>query len=1235
MRSLRTLLVVLIGLPLVLVVTLAAFLPFVSWHLTNDHDRRAWVAAWISVFTDGDVDLTGPVVARVFPRPEFILSGARLEVDRHGVHTVVAVDGARLAASLDGLDLGWTLVLHQPDIRIGTGRSDDVPGEMATARKVFEGLRIQPSLCAWMPGRLELDGGRVSAGGFGIDLDRVVVDLASGENVLEVRGVERRSRRPLLARGRRASVDSDAVSGVVEFNLMGAEVEVGFTMRDLLGPGGARGCWPGRLEAKVKVTADDPGEVWAATVRAVTPPGTSAPSETPRARPAQPDHKAPRLTGGATLDIALRDGGDRPPVRIRDLRMRVDSVDLLSLNESRVDVGTIGAAPPPGPTGDGEYLAAILREVEGRLRQLVSSVQRVHTWEAPVSGVADRLDAARRAIELTSPAELRIDRATLLGAQFTDATLRVGPPALARPGICVGGAPLQLEIGRARIGAWEAPLVMAATVDYDRATHRLDSEFCALGFGSGRQEAAIVGKLAFHRSGRRSGIPGQRVALEIDGVLPRIDRVAARLRQPNEGALDASAFSHVFKLSASAISRLDNAGRDDEVLVVMRELRIDNFALRARLRAPKGGVASLTVEPVRGERVVDATDLLSWLDIHPTSVQAPEQRVPRMPLSGRCARPRAPPEDVILSGSVELPRMKFGAGVLEHVSLDLHLGANGLALDDIRLESPGGVRMAGDVRAFTRPGALATSLDGCLDIGMRAPLRVVEWAVGAELLSQDAPLARLLTLSRATDLSGTLILTRHSSGDVEAQLIGIEASIAGQRGAARLSGTMQRDHATGRVRLVDGRIDLPTVDAALAWRLYAILDGRSAAVAPRELAGRRVSIAGGTLDVEFTQGAPRSVLLRAASLGLHPVDLRDVQFTTLPGGTFEAKARLGKADAAQFSGIYDALVAAFGAPAAKGAGAMHGVIDVVGENLSVPVSYLGAVSARPEDRVEVAQYSLRAELRDGGVTVDRLQGAFDFRRIGRDTPCAIDADDRRELRTAFRTDDARGGRFVVRAKILPDAGRRWNVSLDVALTCVAPLDLRYMLTGLRDIAPDLPAMEGRVGFLRMKLAGPLDDGGFVLRELKGEGRFEALIALKGGVASYAGIFALDELDDRGLTFRGRLGLDGGRLRSADGPLVAVGGGATLSVNMIVDLVSDCITAAANVRSHREVDSRPGFDQYFQVEWLREIRWEKYERRELRSFKPFKASDTCPGPPGWPPLPELVKRPRGGWRTIRQ
>jgi hypothetical protein len=518
---------------------------------------------------------------------------------------------------------------------------------------------------------------------------------------------------------------------------------------------------------------------------------------------------------------------------------------------------------------------------------------------------------------------------------------------------------------------------------------------------------------------------------------------------------------------------------------------------------------------------------------------------------------------------------------------------------------------------------------------MRSPLRVVEWAVGAELLSQDAALARFLTLSRATDLSGTLMLTRHSSGDIEAQLIGAEASIAGQRGSARLSGTMRRDRAGGRVRLVDGRVDLPTLDAAMAWRLYAILDGRSATAAPRELAGRQFSVAGGTLDVEFVRGQPQAVLMRAASLGLHPVELRDVQFTTLPGGTFETKARLGKADAAQFAGIYDALIAAFGSPAATGAGAVRGVIDVVGQNLSVPISYLGAISARPEDRVEVAQYTLRAELRDGGVTVDRAQGTFDFTRIRRDTPCAIGADDQRELRTEFRADEARGGRFVVKAKILPDAGRRWKVGLDMAVTCVAPLDLRYVLTGQRDVAPGLPAMDGRIGFLRMKLAGPIDDSGFVLRELTGEGRFEALIALKGGMASYAGIFALDELDDEGLTFRGKLGLDGGRLRSAGGPLVAVGDGATLSINMIVDLASDCIAAAANVRSHREVDSRPGFDQYFQVEWLRDIRWEKYERRQLRSWRPFKATLDCPGPPDWPPPPSLASRPRGGSRTIRQ
>jgi hypothetical protein len=137
-------------------------------------------------------------------------------------------------------------------------------------------------------------------------------------------------------------------------------------------------------------------------------------------------------------------------------------------------------------------------------------------------------------------------------------------------------------------------------------------------------------------------------------------------------------------------------------------------------------------------------------------------------------------------------------------------------------------------------------------------------------------------------------------------------------------------------------------------------------------------------------------------------------------------------------------------------------------------------------------------------------------------------------------------------------------------------------------------MEGRVGFLRMKLGGSLGDGGFVLKDLKGDGHFEALIALKGGMASAASIFALDEIDNRGLTFRGKLGLGEGRLRSVGDPWLAVGASATLSIHMIMDLARDCITAATNVRSHREVDSRPGFDQYFQVEWARQIRWEKYE-----------------------------------------
>lgn len=1234
MRSARSLVVILIGFPLLLVLTLAALLPIVSWHATNDAERRAWIAAWISVFTDGEVDLTGPVMARIFPRPEFVLTGARLEVDRHGVRTVVAIDGATLTGTMNGFDFGWSLSLREPDIRISASRPDAPPPDLATTRKVIDKLRGSRSLCAWMPGRLELNGGRVSVGGFGIDLEQVVIDLTAGDKVLDVRGVERQSRRPLEARGRRAPGDLDAVSGVVEFNLMGAEVDVFFSMRDLRGPGGMRGCWPGRLEAEVTFAADDPGEVWAAAVRAVTPRGANAPSETPRARPARPDQKAPRLTGGALVDIALRDGGDRPPVRFSGLQARVDSIDLLSLNDPRIDVGGIGAAPSSGPTGDGEYVAVILREVEGRLRQLVSSVQRVHTWEAPVTGVADRLDAARRIIELTAPAELRVDRASLLGAEFADMILRAGPASLARPGICVGGAPLQLEIGRARIGAWAAPVVMAATVDYDRAEHELTSEFCALGFGAGRQEAAILGKLKFSRSGARSGIPGQAMRVEIDGVLPRTDAIAARLREPNEGALNSSAFSHSFKLLAAARSRRDNAGRDDEVIVSVQELRIDSFALRARLQAPKGGIASLTIEPVRGEQLVDGTGLLSWLNVHPTSAAAPERRLPPMPLSGRCVRQRAAMEDVILSGSVELPRLKFGDGILEKVSLDLHVGATGLALDDIKLETPGGVRLAGDIRAFTQPGAPATSLDGCLDVGIRSAQRVVDWVVNAELLSEQAPLVRFLALSRAGDLAGTLMLTRTSTGDIEAQLIGVEAAMAGQRGVARLSGTMQSDRSAGRVRLVNARIDLPTFDAAMAWRLHAILDGRSGAAAPRELTGRQFSVGGGTLDVEFVKGEPQAVLLRADSLNLHPADLRNVQFTTLPGGAFEAKAQMGKADAAHFAGIYDALIATFGPTAANGSAAMHGVIDVVGQSLSLPITYFGGVAAKPEDRVEVAEYTLRAELRNGGVTVDRLHGVFNFARIKRDTPCQIAVEDQRELRAVFRTEEARGNRFTVKAAIRPDSGKRWQVDLDMALTCIAPLDLRYMLTGKQGVAPGLPTMDGRVGFLRMKLGGPLSDGGFVLNGLRGEGHFDAQIALKGGMASYAGVFALDELDDQGLTFRGRLGLGEGRLRSAGDPWVAVGAGATLSVNMVMDLARDCITAAANVRSHREVDSRPGFDQYFQVEWAREIRWEKYELRQLGSFKPFKAVDNCPGPPDWPPPPAAGSRPRGS-RGIRQ
>ncbi|MBX3498920.1 MAG: hypothetical protein KF889_05700 [Alphaproteobacteria bacterium] len=1150
------------------------------------------------------------------------------------MRTVVAIDGATLVATMVGFDVGWSLSLRQPDIRINAGRSVAASADIEMTRKVFESLQVSPSLCSWMPGRLELNGGHVSVGGFGIDLERVVVDLAAGERMLDVKGVERRSRRPLEARIRRDAGDGDVVSGGVEFNLMGAEVDVLFTMRDLRGPDGVTGCWPGRLEAEVTFAADDPGEVWAAAVRAVTPLGANTPSDTPRARAVQPDRGAPRLTGGALLDIALRDLGDRPPVRVSGLRARVSSVDLLSLNDPRADVGTIGAAPPPSPAGDGEFLAAVLREVEGRLRQLVASVQRVHTWEAPVTGVADRLDAARRAIELTSPAELRIDRATLPGAAFSDMTLRVGPPALARPGVCVGGAPLQLEIGRARVGAWEAPVVMAATVDYDRVEHRLDSEFCALGFGAGRQEAAIIGRLSFRRSGRRSGIPGQAIDMEIDGVLPRIDTVAARLRTPNEGALDVSAFSHGFKLSATARSRRDNVGRDDEVIVALRELRIDHFALRARLSAPKSGVASLKVEPVRGEQVVDGTGLLSWLDVHPTTAAAPETRLPPMPPPTHCVRPRAAPEDVMLVGSVELPRVKFGDGILERVSLDLHVGATGLALEDVRLEMPGGVRLAGDLRAFAPPGAQATSLDGCLAVGMRAPQRLVDWVVGAELLSENAPLVRFLSFSQAANVAGTLMLTRTSNGDFDAQLVGVEATLAGQQGAVRMSGTMQSDRAAGRVRLVNGRLDLPTFDAAMAWRLYAILDGRSDAAAPRELAGRRFSIAGGTLDIEFVRGEPQVVLIRADSLGLHPADLREVQFSTLPGGRFEAKARLGKADAAHFAGIYEALVATFGQPGANGRASMQGAIDVSGQALSLPVRYFGAGAAGPADRVEIAEYVLRAELRDGAVLVDRLHGVFDFTRVRRDAPCRISADDRRELRTAFRTEEARGNRFTAKAAIRPGTGREWRVDFDLALTCIAPLDLRYILTGRQGVPPGQPSMDGQIGFLRMKLGGPLVDGGFVLSGLKGEGSFEALIALKGGMASAAGFFALDELDQQGLTFRGRLGLNDGRLRSTGEPWVAIGGGATLSINMILDLASDCITAAANVRSHREVDSRPGFDQYFQVEWGRDIRWEKYERRELRSWKPFRATDDCHGPPDWPPLPTVAPRPRGGARAIR-
>src|SRR5687768_17136462 len=130
MRSTRSILVILIGVPLVLLATLAALLPIVSWHATSDAERRAWIAAWISVVTNGDVDLTGPVMVRLFPRPEFILSGARLEVDRYGVRTIIAVEGATLVATLSGLDVGWSLSLRQPDIKINTGRSGDAWPDM-------------------------------------------------------------------------------------------------------------------------------------------------------------------------------------------------------------------------------------------------------------------------------------------------------------------------------------------------------------------------------------------------------------------------------------------------------------------------------------------------------------------------------------------------------------------------------------------------------------------------------------------------------------------------------------------------------------------------------------------------------------------------------------------------------------------------------------------------------------------------------------------------------------------------------------------------------------------------------------------------------------------------------------------------------------------------------------------------------------------------------------------------
>src|SRR5262249_32469136 len=150
-------------------------------------------------------------------------------------------------------------------------------------------------------------------------------------------------------------------------------------------------------------------------------------------------------------------------------------------------------------------------------------------------------------------------------------------------------------------------------------------------------------------------------------------------------------------------------------------------------------------------------------------------------------------------------------------------------------------------------------------------------------------------------------------------------------------------------------------------------------------------------------------------------------------------------------------------------------------------------------------------------------------RIRRDTPCQIGADELRDLRGVFRIEEARGNRFTIKASVLPVAGQGWRADLDLVLTCVATPDLRYLLTGQRGAAPGSTARQGGVGYLRMRLGGPLGDGGFVLSSLRGEGNFEALVVLKGDVGFQTDIFGLGELDDKGMIFRGRLGLGDGRL----------------------------------------------------------------------------------------------------------